>query len=177
MKTLRQALVVGLMMLLGSGIAAAQSFTGGVRGSVRDANGVIPGVAVQLINEATTVARETTTNDTGEYNFPAVAPGTYAVKAALTGFKSYESTGIRVGTQQFLTLDLTLEVGALQETVTVTGAAPLIETSNASTGGTLDREALETLPAPGRNAFLIGITVPTVKIGRASCRERVLRRV
>ena len=55
-----------------------------------------------------------------------------------------------------------LEVGTLQETVTVTGAAPLIETSNASTGGTLDREVLETLPAPGRNAFLIGITVPTV---------------
>ncbi len=162
MKTLRQLFVVGLLVGVTASSALAQSFTGGVRGSVRDANGVIPGVAVQLINEATTVARETTSNASGEYNFPAVAPGTYTVKASLAGFKTYESKGVRVGTQQFLTLDLTLDVGTLQETVTVTGAAPLIETSNASTGGTLDRDVLESLPAPGRNAFLIGVTVPTV---------------
>ena len=55
-----------------------------------------------------------------------------------------------------------LEVGALEESITVTGQSPLIDTSTASTGGVLDREALESLPAPGRNAFLIGITVPTV---------------
>ena len=135
MRTLRQTLIVGLVAALTCGSASAQSFTGGVRGAVKDANGVIPGVAVQLINEATTVARETTSNAQGEYNFPAVAPGTYTVKAALAGFKTYESKGIRVGTQQFLTLDLALEVGTLQETVTVTGAAPLIDTSTASTGG------------------------------------------
>ncbi len=142
--------------------ASAQTFTGGVRGSVRDVNGVIPGVTVQLINEATQVTRDVVSNDQGAYNFPAVAPGTYTIKAALTGFKAYETKGVRIGTQQFVTLDVLLEVGTLQETVTVTGAAPLIETSNASTGGTLDREVLEALPAPGRNAFLIGITVPTV---------------
>ncbi|MEA2463139.1 MAG: hypothetical protein QOJ98_886, partial [Acidobacteriota bacterium] len=67
-----------------------------------------------------------------------------------------------VATQQFITLDVTLEVGALEESITVTGQSPLIDTSTASTGGVLDREALESLPAPGRNAFLIGITVPTV---------------
>ena len=77
-------------------------------------------------------------------------------------YKTYEREGIVVATQQFVTLDIALEVGALEETITVTGAAPLIETSNASTGGVLDRQALETLPAPGRNAFLIGVTVPTV---------------
>jgi hypothetical protein len=162
MKSLQQFVRVGLAIVLLCGTATAQTFTGGLRGAVRDANGVIPGVAVQLINEATAIVRETISNESGEYNFPAVQPGTYTVKAALTGFKSYESTGVRIGTQQFLTIDIPLEVGTLQETVTVTGAAPLIETSNASTGGTLDREVLETLPAPGRNAFLIGVTVPTV---------------
>src|SRR5205814_1053715 len=65
-------------------------------------------------------------------------------------------------TQQFFTLDLTMEVGAITENVTVTGAAPLIETANASTGTVLDSAALQTLPAPGRAAFLIGTTVPTV---------------
>ena len=93
MKSLQQVVRVGLAVVLMCGTAAAQTFTGGVRGAVRDANGVIPGVAVQLINEATAIVRETTSNESGEYNFPAVQPGTYTLKAALTGFKTYESTG------------------------------------------------------------------------------------
>jgi hypothetical protein len=142
--------------------AAAQTFTGGVRGVVSDPNGVIPGVTVTLTNEATNVSRDTVTNDVGQYNFPAVPPGTYTIKTSLTGYKSSEQKGLRVGTQQFLTIDLMLEVGTIQETITVTGEAPLIDTSTASTGGTLERAQLELLPAPGRNAFLIGVTVPTV---------------
>ena len=84
------------------------------------------------------------------------------MKVQVTGYKSYESKGLTVGTQQFITLDVTLAVGALEESVTVTGQSPLIDTSTASTGGVLDRQALESLPSPGRNAFLIGVTVPTV---------------
>ena len=141
--------------------AGAQQFTGGVRGAVRDANGVVPGVAVTLTNEATNIAREVVTNDVGQYNFPAVPPGTYTVKVQISGFKTYESKGIVVGTQQFVTLDVTLDVGAIEESVTVTGQTPLIETASASTGGVLDKATLDALPAPGRNAFLIGITVPT----------------
>jgi hypothetical protein len=147
---------------LSAAAAGAQQFTGGVRGAVRDANGVIPGVTVTLTNEGTNVSRETVTNDVGEYSFPAVAPGTYTLTTRLTGYKTYESKGLNVGTQQFITLDVVLQVGALEENITVTGQTPLIDTSSASTGGVLDRQALESLPAPGRNAFLIGITVPTV---------------
>ena len=55
-----------------------------------------------------------------------------------------------------------MEVGSITENVTVTGQAPLIDTSNASTGTTLDSAALQTLPSPGRNAFMIGASVPTV---------------
>jgi len=151
--------------LLLSAVAAplyAQQFTGGVRGAVHDANGVIPGVTVTLTNEATNISREVVTNEAGEYSFPAVAPGTYTLKTRLTGYKSYESKGLVVGTQTFLTVDVSLDLGAIEENITVTGQTPLIETSNASTGANLDRTALESLPAPGRNAFLIGVTVPTV---------------
>ena len=70
--------------------AGAQQFTGGVRGAVRDANGVIPGVAVTLTNEATNISREVVTNEVGQYNFPAVPPGTYTLKTQLTGYKTYE---------------------------------------------------------------------------------------
>jgi hypothetical protein len=158
----RWGLLALLIVPLVSSTTFAQTFTGGIRGAVRDSGGVVPGVTVTLVNEATAIVREAVSNDQGQYNFSVVQPGTYTVRATLTGFKTYENTGLRIGTQQFVTLDLTLEVGQLQETITVTGAAPLIETSNASTGGVLDREVLATLPAPGRNAFLIGVTVPTV---------------
>jgi trimeric autotransporter adhesin len=151
-----------LLLCLPAVSAHSQTFTGGIRGVVSDANGVLPGATVTLTNEATNVSRDTVTNSVGQYNFPAVPPGTYAIKTQLANYKTFDRTGLRVATQQFITLDITLEIGVLQETVTVTGESPLIDTSTASTGGTLDRQQLEVLPSPGRNAFLIGVTVPTV---------------
>jgi hypothetical protein len=144
------------------GAAFGQGFQGGLRGSIKDAGGIVPGVEVTLTNEQTNIKRSTVTNERGEYVFANVDPGNYGVKATLQGFKTIDRGGIRIGTQQFLTLDLTMEVGAITENVTVTGSAPLIETSNASTGTVLDTEALQTLPAPGRAAFLIGVSIPTV---------------
>ena len=94
--------------------------------------------------------------------FPNLAPGTYQLRIALQGYKAYAQEGIPVGTQQFITLDITLDVGTVAETVTVSGQSPIIETSNASTGTVLNAEALQTLPSQGRAAFMIGNTVPTV---------------
>ncbi len=142
--------------------AWAQTFTGGVRGVVTDSGGVVPGVTVTLTNEANGAARNEVSNEQGLYNFAAVPPGTYTVKAELTGFKTFENKGIRVLTQQFVTMDVRLEVGQLQETITVTGEAPLIDTSNASTGSVIDSRQLEALPSAGRSAFLFAVTVPTV---------------
>jgi hypothetical protein len=155
-------MVVALAVLAVASTAAAQTFTGGLRGAVRDANGVIPGVTVQLISEETGATRDAVSNEEGLYNFAAVPPGVYTVKGQLTGFRTYEQTGIRVAAQQFVTIDITLEVGALQETITVTGAAPLIDTSTASGGGVIDSQQLLTLPSAGRSAFLFAVTLPTV---------------
>ena len=162
MRVMVRVLACLLMVCAAAGYGWAQGFQGGIRGAVKDSGGVIPGVDVVLTNENTGVSRSATTNERGEYNFPNLAPGSYTLKATLQGYKTYEQRGLRVGTQQFITMDVALEVGELQETITVTGAAPLIETSNASTGEVLDRQQLEALPSPGRAAFLIGVTVPTV---------------
>src|SRR4030095_15426036 len=113
-------------------------------------------------NESTNIARTTTTNERGEYVFASVIPGTYSLKAALQGYKTIDRRAIPVGTQQFITLDLVMDVGAIEESITVTGQSPIIETSNASTGTVLDSAALQSLPSPGRSAFMIGTTVPTV---------------
>jgi hypothetical protein len=139
-----------------------QGFQGGLRGSVKDSGGVLPGVDLTLTNEGTNLSRSTVTNERGEYAFASVEPGTYRLKVVLPGYKTAEQPGLRIGTQQFLTLDLTLEVGRIEENVTVTGQAPLIETSNASQGTVLDSASLQTLPSSGRAAFLVGTTVPTV---------------
>src|SRR5687768_16936317 len=120
---LRCTYVGVLLSALAVGTASGQTFTGGLRGSVSDAGGVLPGVSVTIINEGTQVSRDTTTNASGEYSFSAVPPATYTIRAGLPGFKTYERRGVRIATQQFLTLDITLEVGQVQETITVTADA------------------------------------------------------
>lgn len=154
-------MAVAVMLGISAG-AGAQTFTGGLRGAVHDADGVMPSVTVQLINEATNQSREATTNESGEYNFAAVPPGTYTLKASMTGFRAYENREVRIGAQQFITLDITLELGQVQESVTVLAESPVIETSNASTGAIINSKQLEMLPSGGRSAFLFAVTVPTV---------------
>src|ERR1700741_1327397 len=83
-----------------------QGFQGGLRGSLKDAGGVVPGVEVTLTNEQTNIKRSTVTNERGEYVFSNVDPGNYKVTASLQGYKTIDRGGIRIGTQQFLTLDL-----------------------------------------------------------------------
>ncbi len=113
-RTIRGVIVCALAMAVSIATASAQQFTGGVRGVVKDANGVIPGVSVTLTNEATNVPRETVSNEVGQYNFPAVPPGTYTLRTRLTGYKTFESKGLVVGTQQFITLDVSLELGTIE---------------------------------------------------------------
>ncbi|HYN07675.1 MAG TPA: TonB-dependent receptor [Vicinamibacterales bacterium] len=158
-----QLLLAIVVMMAAASAVQAQTFQGGLRGTVKDANGVVPTVTVVLINEETKVSRQTVTNAAGEYSFPAVPPGTYTVRANITGFKTFEQKALRIDTQQFVTLDLALEVGTITETVTVQGESPTLETSNASHANVLDQKTLQTLPSVGRNVFLMAVTVPTVQ--------------
>jgi trimeric autotransporter adhesin len=163
MRQLVSAAWVGLFVFVFINGAHAQTFQGGLRGVVRDPQGVIPGVTVTLVNEKTNVSRETTTNAAGEYSFPAVDPATYTIRAAVAGFKTIERKGFTIGTQQNLTLDLQLEVGAIEESITVTGESPLIDTANASTGAVLDTKEIESIPTAGRSVFLMANLQPTVQ--------------
>ncbi|MGE3508619.1 MAG: carboxypeptidase regulatory-like domain-containing protein [Vicinamibacterales bacterium] len=162
MRRLVAVLLVVTVVAAGAADALAQGFTGGLRGAVRDADGVVPGVTVTLTNDATGVVRSTQSNGVGEYTFPNLPSGAYSLQASLQGFKTYRRGGLTVATQQFLTIDITLELGTLTETVNVTQRAPVIDRSTASIGTVLDRLALQTLPSAGRNAFMLGTTVPTV---------------
>ena len=106
-----------LAVIAASAVAAyGQSYQGGLRGAVRDAAGaLVPGANMTLLNEETSVTRTTVSNDVGEYAFSNVFPGTYTLTAARSGFKRSENKGIHIGTQTFITLDLTLEIGQVTE--------------------------------------------------------------
>ena len=141
---------------------AAQSHEGGVRGAVRDAAGVGPGVAVQLVEETTGLTRASVSNGSGEYFFTDVLPGTYDIKTSFAGYKRFERTGLLIRTQTFLTVDLPLEVGSISESVIVNGQAPLVETSSASFSSLVGRATLDAIPSAGRNVFFMASITPTV---------------
>ena len=155
------ALVVAGMVAAG-GTGTAQTYQGALRGAVRDAQGVIPGAELTLVNEDTSAERSAMTNEVGEYAFTSVLPGTYTVRVSLPGFKTEQRTGYRVGTQQALVLDFMLDVGGISEQITVTGEAPLIERATASVATTLTAAQLTAIPIFGRNTFYTAIATPSV---------------
>lgn len=140
----------------------AQTYQGGLRGLVKDAQGVIPGVDVTLVNDDTNAARAVTTNEGGEYSFPSVLPGTYTVRVSLPGFRTEERRGLRIATQQIVVQDFTLAVGALSEQITVTAEAPVVERATASVATTMTAAQITAIPIFGRNTFYTAIATPSV---------------
>lgn len=155
---------LGAALLLAASLVSAQSFQGGVRGTVTDASGgAIASAKVSILDEATGVARSTISSADGQYVFNQVTPATYTVMAESPGFKKFERVGVVVATQQYVTLDLKLEVGQVTESVQVTEEVPLLETSNANQAQVIDRQKLVDLPNLGRNPFMMSRLAPTVQ--------------
>ncbi len=134
----------------------AQSYQGGVRGIIQDPGGAtIAGAKVALRNDATGVVRASLTNSLGEYAFSQVDPATYSLSVESPGFKRLNRTGVVINTQEFLTVDLMMELGQVTDSVEVTLELPLLENANASNGQVLNDQQIEDLPNLGRNVFLL----------------------
>jgi hypothetical protein len=126
----RIVLSIACLLSLFGLIANAQVTTATLVGLVRDtSDAVIPGATVVATHEGTGVAREGVTDANGEFVFSALPSGPYAVRIELTGFKTLQQRGLQLGAGQTVRQNFSLEVGTLQETVTVSGEAPLIETA------------------------------------------------
>ena len=152
-----------VLMLAAASALLAQSYQGGVRGSVSDAQGAaVAGVKVTLSNDATGEARASLTNEGGGFDFSNLVPATYTIVAESPSFKKFERKNVVVGTQQALTIDVKLEVGSVSDSVLVTAEVPLIEASNASQGQVLDTQKLIDLPNLGRNPFMMSKLVQNV---------------
>jgi hypothetical protein len=150
------ALQLIVVVLLSSLPVYGQTFQGGLRGRVADESGaVIAGASVVLRNEGTNLTVTTASNAEGEFNFPSLDPATYSITVEKQGFKKVERREIVVETQGFHTIDFKLAVGNITQSVDVTDAAPLLDTTMPSAGQALASQQLIALPNPGRNPFLV----------------------
>lgn len=109
------------------------------------------GATVTITDVDRNVSRTLTTDASGAYNAPSLLPGTYKVRAEAKGFKATERTNIILEVGGELRVDLTLQPGEVTQTITVTEALPMVETTNAELGGTLQSQVIANLPLNGRN--------------------------
>src|SRR5688572_9970221 len=147
--------------------------TAQISGTVRDeSGGVLPGVDVTATNTNTGATRSAVTDATGQYVLTNLPLGPYRLQAHLSGFRTYERTGIVLQVGGSPTINVTLGLGALTETVSVEAAAPLVDTQRSGIGEVLEQERIVELPLNGRNPVdLIELTGAAVRTGWASTRS------
>lgn len=143
--------------------ATAQEFRGAIQGRVTDNTGAaVPGVTVTAISRATNAAATATTNDSGNYTITFLTPGQYKVTAELDGFKKVERDDVTVRVGDRIGLDLTLEVGAIEEVVSVNASTPLLDTRSGSTGQVIDEKRLALMPLSDGNPFVLTRLAPGI---------------
>ncbi len=160
------AVVLVLAMVLAASPVAAQQTNGNITGRVVDAQGgVVPGATVTAVQQESGFSRTDVCDAEGVYRLQALPVGHYNVTVELQGFTTLKREGIVVAVGQTLTVDFTLKVGTLSETVTVTGESPLIEVTASSVGGVVDVKRIESLPLNGRQFANLATTIPGVGLG------------
>jgi hypothetical protein len=151
--TMRCKLLIALLLFFCVSSARAQ-FNGVIEGTVTDSRGgAIAGAKVTATNHETGTSRVTETTSEGFYRVSGLVPGAYTVTAEIQGFKKKIATGVVVGAEEHHGLDLTLEIGTVADTVTVSGSAQTLSTEDANTSGVITSREIERLPQVGRDPY------------------------
>jgi hypothetical protein len=150
---MRVSRFVGLVLLVGSALcwansSSAQVITGNLDGTIRDSSSaLLPGVTVTISSpDLPTGSQVAVTDATGIYRFRNLPPGVYSLRAELSGFGKYEEQGLRVQVGGTVERNITLQVGSVAETVTVSGASPVVDTSRTGVSTNIETELLERTP-------------------------------
>ncbi len=138
--------------LLMAAAVGAQQGTSELRGRVLDGTGgSLPGVTVTVKNQDTGMFRETLSGDSGAFLATALVPGRYEVSATLQGFKTFKRSDLQLEVGRTATIDVTMEVGGMEETLTVTAETPLVDVTSKEIGGNITSETLTQLPSVNGN--------------------------
>ncbi|MGH9841363.1 MAG: carboxypeptidase regulatory-like domain-containing protein, partial [Blastocatellia bacterium] len=151
-------------LLLSIVAVSAQETRGTILGTVKDAAGaVVAGAVVEVTNTDTNITSRLTTNNSGYFEAPYLLPGTYTITVTATGFKKSVQKGyvLTAGSRQ--NVDISLEVGAAQESVTVTASAALLETTSGSGTASLEQRQISDLPVMSNSAILLARSVPGIQ--------------
>src|SRR5688500_3018342 len=143
MRKLLSVLTFCLLLITG---AAAQETRGNISGTVQDAQGVVPGATVRITNVDTNTTQTLVTNSTGYFEAPLLQPGTYRIVVEMASFKTITRDGVALAVGQQVNIPFTLDVGNINEHVTVTGVAPVLDTTSVSSGANFDSQQLKALP-------------------------------
>jgi len=151
-----RSIVVSFVALLVTTSALAQTPTGTILGTVKDAQGAaVPGATVTATNLGTTYSRDTATDAAGEYALRLLPIGNYEVVVTLPGFKNFTQTGILLEVGRNARVDATIELGAVTETITVVGDSPLVDTASASLSRTVGQNDVLNLPLVNRDLYAL----------------------
>jgi len=132
--------------------AQTSTSTATILGVVKDTSGaLIPGVSIAVKHTETGLTRTTVSSESDDYNVPLLPIGAYEIATAMPGFKQQVRSGINLVVGQQAVINLTLEVGAAAEQVTVTEEAPLVNTTLSSTSGLINEQQIKELPLNGRS--------------------------
>jgi Carboxypeptidase regulatory-like domain/TonB dependent receptor len=150
--SIRLLLICTILTLLSS--SAVAQYGASLEGTVTDKSGaVVPGATVTITDQATGVRHSTVTGEAGFYRITELPPGTYKVDVEAASFKKNSRSGVQVGSEAATAANVTLENGSANETVTVTGAPPMLETEDATVSGTLSSVEVESLPEIDRDPY------------------------
>ena len=154
--------LVGILLLPST--VRAQAVTGTLLGNVTDSSGAgVPGATVTALEVQTNTSRTVITNEAGNYIFSSLRNGTYTVNAEIQGFKKVERPNVKVEVNTTVRVDMKLEVGQINETLTVSAESPLLQTDRTDTGRILESKMVSELPLTfNRNFQSLLITVPGV---------------
>src|SRR5690242_1011290 len=156
-------ILVILVALFAATHAVAQTSTSRITGRVVDSKQAsIAGATVTITNDATGVSQNQTTTESGVYAFEALPVGDYTLTVEQNGFKKFQKTGNHLEVNNPLTVDISLEVGSVEEKVTVVGGEEQLNTANATIGNVVEQKAIETLPLNGRNPLTLLLLEPGV---------------
>ena len=144
-----------LTMLLSSVFAFTQTPTGRLAGTISGADGVLPGAIVVVTDNATRKQQTATTNESGSYVFPQLEAGTYTVKVTGSGFKAYIANDLKIDVGREYSLNPLLEIGSVQETVTVTAGADVVTATTSQISNTVSPQQILALPLITRNPLAL----------------------